>query len=126
MSAHKQSLLERLLYPYFRRFLATHEQAQYWTKKRCPHCATPVIFEQANFCHICSASLIPPVPALPVAPEPVAVPDRSPVTDGLYKLNMRPMDTYNAKLRQGTGVHTAITEAINIEKLRKNSKGFKS
>lgn len=132
MSAYKPSFLERLLYPYFRRFLEAHEQSTRWTTRRCPACATPVVYEQANFCHICSASLIPPVPASvapsPVAPEPVPAlmpVDLSPVTDSLYKLNTRPLDTFNQARSNGAGIHTAMTQAIDLQKLRKN-RGFKS
>ena len=132
MSVHKQSWLERLLYPYFQRFIVAHEQSQRWTKHHCPSCNAPIVFDGAAYCAMCGVSLLlqieapkPPVVAVPV---PIVAPiaDFSPATDGLYRLNMRPMDTFNEARRNGAGVKTAMTEAINIEKLRKKSKGFKS
>jgi hypothetical protein len=138
MSAHTH-WIERLLYPYFYRFIQAHEQSERWTTKRCPACNTPVVMEQANFCHICSASLIPPVPmpdmpTLPVgavAPLSLTMPvepvtslvEPSPTTDALYRLNQRPLQTFNTVRSQGRSIHTAMSAAIDLQKLRKDGKG---
>ena len=131
MRVHTSSLIERWLEPYMRRFLARHEQAQRWTTKHCYACSSPVSFDGAAYCAFCGVSLtVPrieaakPVEALPVsaaAPLPV---EMSATTDALYRLNLRPMNAFNEMRRNGAGVKTAMTEAINLEKLRKN-KGFK-
>jgi hypothetical protein len=131
MSVRKQSWIEVLLYPYFHRFIVAYEQSKRWTV-----CNTPVVMEQANFCHICSASLIPPVPMpdMPTLPTlfvaPIAVPVEPvtspvlplPTTDALYRLNQRPLQTFNTVRQQGRSIHTAMSAAIDLQKLKKDGK----
>lgn len=130
MRVHKSSLIERLLYPYVRRIVAAYDDARRLTWKQCPSCKTPLVEQQANFCHICGTCLVPQLPApQPVELQPISVlpvvqtmQEPAVVTDALYRLNLRPMNAFNEARRNGAGVKTAMTEAINLEKMRKNSK----
>lgn len=134
MRVHKGSLIERLLYPYVRRIITAYDDARRLTWKHCPACKTPLVEGQANFCHICGTCLVPQLPApkpVPIAEQsiavaPVALPlaayEPAIMTDAVYNLNQRPLQTFIAARQQQKGIHTAMTEAIAVEKLRKQRK----
>lgn len=124
MHAH-QSFIDRLLYPYVRRCIETYEQAHDWTSKHCPACHSPIAFDGALYCAFCAARLTP-TEAAPVVPSEATPPlEAAPhvQTDALYSLNQRPLQTFNAVLSQGRSIHTAMSAAIDIQKLRQDGKG---
>lgn len=127
--------------------LLTQQHGNVWTAKHCPICAAPAGSPDAKFCMQCGMTLIAPseIEMHPFAPAQmpyeqligydgpartthptvkltIVEPEPEYTTDPLYRLNQRPLQTFIEARNQGHGVHTAMTQAVNLRKLRKPDK----